>query len=165
MQGSGLLQSQFPGVSIPNYFHSASNIHFLQIIFSFVQLSLSWFSKEFFLPGPSVYWPTLSSLVRVNFCIYCRRCNYFRDYCCPHSAGNIFTWNVIEFYQTTRLRIPEIVNLYDHWHGNLRSHSIKLFITVCRIAHMQYNAMSFYFQTGPGGEGGRGLARLTLTLL
>jgi len=45
----GILQDQFPGVSVPSYFSPASNTHFLQIIFNIGQPSLSWFSK-----GPSL---------------------------------------------------------------------------------------------------------------
>ena len=43
MQDPGLLQSQFPGVSIPSYLPLASNIHFLQIIFNIVQPPLFGF--------------------------------------------------------------------------------------------------------------------------
>jgi hypothetical protein len=48
MQTPGLLQDQFPGVSIPSYFSSTSNTHFLQIIFKIVHSSVSWFPMDIF---------------------------------------------------------------------------------------------------------------------
>ena len=45
MQDPGLLQDKFPVVSIRRYFSSASNAHFLLIIFNIVQPFLSWLSN------------------------------------------------------------------------------------------------------------------------
>jgi hypothetical protein len=48
-----LPQDQFPGVSIPSYFSPASNIHFLPVFFSIVQLTYFGFPTDIFLQGYS----------------------------------------------------------------------------------------------------------------
>jgi hypothetical protein len=48
MQDLGLLQDQFPHISILSYFSPASNTSFLQIIFNIVQPSPSWSSNRLF---------------------------------------------------------------------------------------------------------------------
>ena len=45
MQDPDLLQDKFPVVSVRRHFSSASNTHFLLIIFSIVQPFLSWLSN------------------------------------------------------------------------------------------------------------------------
>ena len=54
----GLLQDQFPGVSILGYFSAAFNTHFLHIILINAQPFLSWFSK-----GSFSFWAILKKRV------------------------------------------------------------------------------------------------------
>jgi len=55
------LHDQFPGVSLPSYFSPASEIHFLQIIFSIVQPALS-----FLFNGPFYFCDILKHFLHSN---------------------------------------------------------------------------------------------------
>jgi len=52
----GLLHYQFPGISLPT-----CNTHFLQIIFSIIQPSLSWLSS-----GPFLLWDILNQFLHTS---------------------------------------------------------------------------------------------------